>query len=414
MNLIQKLALDVGPILRALTRSRAGAVLIALQCAITLAIITNAIFIIQDRLSKMARPSGVDVDNVFSMNAIPFAPHFDSKASIEADLRALRALPGVVDAAVINAIPLLESGASSVYAARPDSKANEFIGAARYESDAHALNTLGLKLIAGRDFREDEIRGREINSQWENPVVILSKAYADKLFPPDGGSAGTAVGKTLYDGNQTPIPIVGIVERAQAPWIGWGQLEYSAFFSNYRLSFARYIVRAAPGERDRLMAEVEKVLTSSSSGRLIVSIKSQTEIEARTYGEYRAMAVILLSVIVLIVIITGLGIVGLASFNVNARKKQIGTRRALGAQRSDIVRYFLVESWLITTAGALVGCGLSFALSYWMVNTFDLPPLDWRYIPVGVVFLWVLGQLAVLVPARRASLLAPALATRSV
>jgi len=126
------------------------------------------------------------------------------------------------------------------------------------------------------------------------------------------------------------------------------------------------------------------------------------------------MAIILVSVIVLIVIITGLGIVGLASFNVNARKKQIGTRRALGAQKGDIVRYFLVESWLITTAGAIIGAGLSFGLSYWMVNTFDLPPLDWHYIPVGVVFLWVLGLVAVLVPARRASQLAPALATRSV
>lgn len=414
MNLVQKLALDAGPILRALTRSRAGPVLIALQCAITLAIITNAIFIIQDRLQKMARPSGVDVDNVFSMNAIPFAPNFDVKASVEADLRALRALPGVVDAGVINAFPLLESGGSSSFTATADAKPAEFISAARYESDAHALNTLGLKLIAGRDFREDEIRSREANSQWDNPVAILSKAFADKLYPPDGGSAGTAVGKTVYDSNKTPIPIVGIVERAQAPWVNWGQLEYSAFFSNYRLSFTRYIVRTAPGERDRLMAEAEKVLSAGNSGRLINQMKSQTEIEARTYGEYRAMAVILLSVIVLIVIITGLGIVGLASFNVNARKKQIGTRRALGAQKGDIVRYFLVESWLITTAGAVIGAGLSFGLSYWMVNTFDLPPLDWRYIPVGVGFLWVLGLVAVLVPARRASQLAPALATRSV
>lgn len=414
MNLFQKLALDLGPIARALTRSRAGAVLIALQCAITLAIITNAIFIIEDRLAKMARPSGVDVDNVFSMNAIPFAPNFDSRGSIEADLKTMRAVPGVVDAAVVNAFPLLESGGSSTYAAKPDAKPAEYVGAARYEGDAHVLNTLGLKLIFGRHFRDDEIQVREANSQYQNAVTILTKAYADKMFPPDGGSAGTAVGKALYDSNQTPMPIVGIVERAQTPWISWGQLEYSAFFSNYRLVFTRYIVRTEPGARDRLMPEIEKLLTASNSGRIINSMKSQTDIEARTYGEYRAMAVILVSVIVLIVVITGLGIVGLASFNVNARKKQIGTRRALGAQKGDIVRYFLVESWLITTAGAVIGAGLSFALSFWMVNTFNLPPLDWRYIPIGVFFLWVLGLVAVLVPARRASQLAPALATRSV
>ena len=97
----------------------------------------------------------------------------------------------------------------------------------------------------------------------------------------------------------------------------------------------------------------------------------------------------------------------------NARKKQIGTRRALGAQKGDILRYFLVESWLVTTAGAAIGALLSFALSFWLVNTFSLPPLDWRLVPAGAVFLWTLGLLAVLPPARRAANLPPALATRS-
>lgn len=413
MNVLKNFFSDTGPILRALTRSRAGPILIALQCAITLAILTNAIFIIQDRLQKMARPSGMDVENVFWFYSIPFTADFDPNAVLKEDMRRLRALPGVVDASISTGVPLSGGGSSSAFAAKAEAKTEEFVRAGYYETDDHGLNTFGVKLIAGRNFLPEEVKERAPLTERSGGAAILTKAYADKLFPPDGGS-GRAVGQNLYGKTGQPMPIVGIVERAQTPWITWGELEHSVFFSSYQAAFSRYLVRVEPGQRDRLIPEVEKLLAEISRDRIVNYLKTQTQTEQDAYSQYRAMAVILIVVIVLIVAITALGIVGLASFNVNARQKQIGTRRALGAQKGDIVRYFLVESWLITTAGALIGAGLSFGLSFWMVNTFDLPPLDWRYIPVGVGLLWVLGIVAVLIPARRASQLAPALATRSV
>lgn len=411
MNFLQTLQRDAGPILRALTRSRAGAVLIALQCAITLAILTNAIFIIQDRLQKMGRPSGVDTDNVFIIRTVPLKKPENYRDDIERDLTALRALPGVVNASVTSSMPLSGGGSSTSLRAALGDKPGSGVGFAYYETDEQGLESFGLKLVAGRNFKAEEITAWANNSERQGGSLIVSQAYASKLFP-----KGDALGKPLYDDNGKSVTIVGIVERLQAPWINWGELEYGVLLSQYTLDpvFIKYIVRAEPGQRDRVMAAVEKKLTEINPQRVVREPKTQTEIEAKTYASYRAMAVILSAVIVLIVAVTALGIVGLASFNVNARKKQIGTRRALGAQKGDIVRYFLVESWLITSAGAVLGAGLSFALSYWMVNTFDLPPLDWRYIPVGVVFLWILGQLAVLLPARRASQLPPALATRSV
>lgn len=412
---MKKLYLDAGPILRALTRSRAGPVLIALQCAITLAILTNAIFIIQDRLKKMARPSGVDVENVFTLRTLPIHTPVNYQNDIERDLSAIRALPGVADAAVISSLPLSGGGSSTGLRTSLDEKPGSGKSFGYYESDLHTLDTLGLKLVAGRNFKPEEIQTYANNSERNNGSVIASESYVRRIFP-KLGELSEALGKPLYADDGKYVTIVGIVERLQTPWINWGELDSAVLLSQYTLDpvFVRYIVRAKPGERDRLMPEVEKLLGQLDGGRVVREPKTQADIEAKAYASYRAMATILLFVIVLIVAITALGIVGLASFNVNARKKQIGTRRALGAQKGDIVRYFLVESWLITTVGAVIGVGLSFALSWWMVNTFDLPRLDWRYIPVGVVFLWVLGQLAVLVPARRASQLTPALATRSV
>jgi putative ABC transport system permease protein len=99
---------------------------------------------------------------------------------------------------------------------------------------------------------------------------------------------------------------------------------------------------------------------------------------------------------------------------VNVRRKQIGTRRAVGARRIDIVRYFMVENWLLTTGGVLIGAVLAFAFGQWLSAEYSLPRLQPMYVAAGIVLLWILGQLAVFVPARRAAAIPPAIATRTV
>ena len=125
------------------------------------------------------------------------------------------------------------------------------------------------------------------------------------------------------------------------------------------------------------------------------------------------MIKILSFVVLLLTIITGLGIVGLASFNVSRRTRQIGIRRALGATKPAIVRYFLIENTIVSAIGLVVGGGLAVALNIAMVEAFSVEPLAWYIIPVGMVALWLVGQLAVAGPARRASNITPAIATRS-
>ena len=126
------------------------------------------------------------------------------------------------------------------------------------------------------------------------------------------------------------------------------------------------------------------------------------------------MMIILGAVIICLLTITALGIVGMASFWVAQRTKQIGTRRALGATRMSILRYFLTENFLITTAGLLVGAILTYVFSFWLMAHFEGKLLPWHYVPIGFLCLWVLGQIAVLGPATRASRVSPATATRSV
>jgi putative ABC transport system permease protein len=112
--------------------------------------------------------------------------------------------------------------------------------------------------------------------------------------------------------------------------------------------------------------------------------------------------------------ITGLGIVGLASFSVARRTKQIGTRRALGATRPAILRYFMLENFLISTVGVVGGAIIAIGINMWMVDAFGLQRIAWYLIPAAMLTLWIVGQVAVLGPARRATMVPPALATRSV
>ena len=126
------------------------------------------------------------------------------------------------------------------------------------------------------------------------------------------------------------------------------------------------------------------------------------------------MAGILVGVIAALLLVTALGIVGLASFWVQQRRRQIGIRRAIGATRSDILRYFQTENFLIVSFGIAIGMLLAFLLNLLLMKSYELPHLPLYYLPVGALVLWALGQLAVLGPALRAAAVPPVVATRSV
>jgi len=112
--------------------------------------------------------------------------------------------------------------------------------------------------------------------------------------------------------------------------------------------------------------------------------------------------------------VTALGIAGLANFWVQQRTRSIGIRRAIGATRSDILRYFQTENFLIVTGGIVLGGVLAVALNLLLMTHYELPRLPLWYLPIGALALWSLGQLAVLSPALRAARVPPVVATRSV
>lgn len=404
--------MEFGPIWRAMLRNKTAFVLIALQIAVTMAIMVNAFAIIQERMRLMDRPSGIDEDNIFYLSSIGFAEDFDSRAAITADLDRLRNLPGVVDAIATNTVPLQGGGWSSGLQTTPGDDVDG-TGVAIYFVDEHGIDTFGVDLVAGRNFTPTDVEWHEGSSSRWPPTGIISRAAAETLYPDE--DASTVIGKTVYISNNQPVRIVGIVDRLQAAWKSWDGVERSMLVPMYRFSSGmRYVIRTEPGQRDALMPQVEEMLAGSNPDRIVRSMSTMTETRARSYLEDSAMIKLLVFTVSLLTAITGLGIVGLASFNVARRTRQIGTRRALGASRPAILRYFLLENLLVSSVGIVSGAILAVGLNIWMVQTFDLTPVAWYIIPAAMIALWLVGQAAVLGPARRASLVPPAVATRSV
>ncbi|HTV85033.1 MAG TPA: FtsX-like permease family protein [Dyella sp.] len=407
--------LQIKPILRALKRHKAGTVLIVLQIALTLAIVCNALFIINERVARMSRPTGMDESNLLVIqNHWVGASAQIIPTLTKADLLTLRRLPGVEDATQINAYPL--GNKSTTEGIRLDPNVKPYISlAAEYFVDDHTLTTMGVQLVAGRNFRADEIHA--IDPQMERPAseVIITEALADKLYP-----SGNALGKPIYIGNDSPSPstVIGIVGRLQAPSPNTSFVDCAVLLPSLLANDdGSYLIRSKPGQLATIAKDAPAALIKLDRMRVFLpehGIQTFDVVRAEAYKSDRGLAMVLGSICVVLLIITGAGIVGLTSFWVGQRRKQIGVRRALGATRGDILAYFLTENLLLSLIGLLIGTVLGICLSEWLVIRFEMQRLSFLYLLTSSVVLLLLGQAATLNPAFKASRVPPVEATRSV
>ncbi|KGK01024.1 ABC transporter permease [Thalassotalea sp. ND16A] len=401
---------ELGLIFRALLRNKVGALLISLQIALTLTIMVNAIFMMQQRSEQMLRPSGLDEANIFYLSNTVFAQDYNQQVYLEDDLALLRQTDGVVDAIQINAIPM-SGGGWSMGLQTEAGEGKDSTGVAVYMVDDHAINTMGLELLAGENFSQTDIEWRASSQNNWPAKTIITKAMALALFPDDWQSA---LGQTAYINQAEPMQITGIVKSLQAPWNGWSGVERSMLVP-YKMETTggRFMIRTEAGRRDELMPIIEKALSESNKGRIIRRVTTMDDTRERSYRAHNAVNKILTSVIAVLTLITGFGIVGLAMFSINRRTKQIGTRRALGATRGQIISFFMIENLMISSFGVLLGVGGAIGLNIWLVSTFSMAPITPGLIIMGVIVLYLVGQVAVLYPARKAAKISPAIATRT-
>ncbi len=410
--------MEIKPIFAALMRNKTGPVLVAVQVALSLAILANALHIVNVRQAVAARPSGVaHEEEVFTLRVRPLTMggHEEQLATQKAQAAALRAVPGVVSVADTNQIPLSNSGN---YNGIGNTRAQgaRLPTAAGYLTPDSLVKTWGMKLVEGRDFNAGDVREINQNASKDFPsTVIISKATGEKLWP----DAGTYVGKKLYFGagdGAREVTIVGVVERLQTPGAVIGNEGEMITMLPARLSGnsrTLYTLRAEPGQLDRVMKDAEQAMRKLHNGQVVVRATTQAEERVKRYRADNALAWMLITVSVLLMMVTASGIVGMASLWVTQRRKQIGVRRALGARKIDILRYFITENLLITSTGIAGGLLGAVALNQLLVSRLELTRLPAEYMLFGAAAFWALGIAAVYGPAWRAASISPAMATRS-
>lgn len=411
--------MDISPIAKVLWRRKGGALLIAAQVALTLAILCNALAVVADKVQLSSRASGVDEAGLFYLKVI--TPGYDDDPfGVQRSTEALlRGLPGVREAAWVNQAPLSQSGSSTMVADESFSVRN--LNSSHYSAGISLVQALGLKLVEGRDFTPDELTELDLRRSREPPPgmkFIVTRALAEQLYP----GAASVLGRTIRLGSTPADPagqIIGVVERLVSPWGRAGWMEGDRFGERAFITPVRvgeretYAVRTAPEDRARLQAEAQQRVLQAVPGRILLSAQSQAELRDRRYRGERWLAGMLMVVSGLLLVMTAAGVVGLASLWVAQRRRQIGVRRALGARRSDIVRHFLMENLMITCTGAALGLTLAVALNGVLLRFTALPTLSPLLLAGGAALMLLLGAAAVLGPALRAARVSPAEATRA-
>jgi putative ABC transport system permease protein len=406
--------MHIRPILATLSRHKTAASLVVLEIALSCAIICNAVFIISNRIADLQVGSGIANDELVYVATSSLLPDINMDAQRRQDVAALSAIPGVKAVSSVNQIPYGGNvWASDIRLERDQPRPTAH--ASLYMDDGQLQSTFGLQVIEGRGFNADEYLDNSAfdpNKVGQSvPAIMLSRALARTLFPNQ-----SAVGKSIYvwGEQQPPSPVVGVIDDLLAP----GETNslanrYHTMVFPIRTSNGAYALRTTPDQREAVLKAASAALLRADPNRLIEQSDTLEQMRIDFHHRDRSVILLLVAVCLALLAVTAFGIIGLASFWVQQRTRQIGIRRALGATRRHILRYFQIENFLLTSIGIVLGLLLAYALNLLLMNRYELPRLPLLYLPASALLLWLLGQAAVFWPARRAAAIPPAVATRS-
>ncbi|OOG47907.1 FtsX-like permease family protein [Rhodanobacter sp. C01] len=410
--------MDILPILSTLRRHKLTSWLLILEIALTCAIVCNAVFLIGQRLQRMDMPSGVAEHELLQIQVADVTSPSNPYARLAEDMAALRQVPGVLSVASSNEVPFGNSSSNGNIRLDP-AQPERTLNATTYFGE-NLVQTLGPRLVSGRDLQSDDfvdveaaLKGLSTGDSKSLPhVTLITQTLAERLWP-----GQNPLGRIIYLTPTVGLRVVGVLDSLARPnAYDQAKAQYSMVVP-LRMGADKdlsYLIRARPEDRANVLAAALVALKKVDPQRVVTMQRSFDEVRRKFFQDDRAMAGMLVGVIVALLIVTALGIVGLASFWVAQRRRTIGVRRALGATRGNILHYFQTENFVLATFGIALGMVLAYGVNLFLMSHYELPRLPGIYFPVGAVLLWLIGQLAVLGPALRAAAVPPVVATRSV
>jgi predicted permease len=334
---------------------------------------------------------------------------FDRRvAFVNAQLEAIRAIPGVVNAGATSQVPLKVNDPQATFYLLAGQSKDSIPGqvALMRTVTREYLPTIGARLREGRFFEMSDQRS-------DLPVAIVNESFVNRNFP-----GRSAIGARFQYGQLNEkgywYTIVGVVKEIRE--VGMEEELRPAVYrllehSNQVGSEPSGIVVRTSVEPESIVAAVRQAIWSVDKNQPIARVQTVEEIVARQLATSSQSSGLMSAFALLALLLASLGLYGVLSYAVTQRTNEIGVRMALGATSNDILLSFGRRGMALTLAGLAIGLVLSVLAARLMTTLFYGFRPD--YVPaVAVVSLVLLGvaALACLVPARRASRIDPMLA----
>jgi predicted permease len=351
---------------------------------------------------------GFEPDGVFTAQlALPPARYDRQQLVVfyERLYQRLSTLPGSTSAALTDRVPLTgaQGPAPVAVGGRPLPPLSERPQANRYLVSPRYFATLGIPILAGRDFDERD-------SARVPHVVIVNETFARRHFPGEN-----PIGRTLITGMvQLPSQIVGVVADVRSAGLNAPpDADYFLPTLQRPEAFTNILVRTNVGPA-AMLPVVRDALRSVDPDLPLLQPQPLSARVARTIADRKLALLLLGGFAVLALVLASLGVYSVMAHLVAFRTSEIGLRMALGASPGSVMRMVLGHGRRLTLLGIALGIAGALVVSRLMRQSlFEVEPADpLVYLALSVTLLLV-AECASFLPARRATLIDPVIALRT-
>ena len=365
------------------------------QTALTLALLVGAGLLIRTMMNVSKVASGYSFDHILSMTVTAVQGEwmgFHTRA-----LERVSALPGVQHAAFAWGVPLTGNnwpGAVELEGQPPAAKATDRLTVPLRAVTQGYFALLGLTVVDGRDFRATDVRDAP-------RVAIVNQSLADRYF-----QGTTAIGKKIWLGpRENPaLEIIGVVSNARTNDLTRGA-EPEIYLSLWQnTAFSKDLILRTTADPRSIAAAVQRELRAVDATAAVENVKTLEQIRNDSLASRTFATQLLVGFAAIGTLLTLVGIYGVLSLSVAARRREIAIRTAVGAQRADIRRLVLTDGVRLIAGGIVTGVVAAVVLSRALRSfLFEVEPTDPIMLTAAAVLFAAIGLLACWMPTRRAT-----------
>ena len=391
------------------SQSRVRAVFVAAEVALSLILLVGAGLLVRSLISVLAVDRGFQAENRMLVTVnVPTSYAPTRIRQVNTDLLArIQQLPGVVSAATVSGRPLSRgsTGMGIGAADQPDVAGSEVPWATWRVVTKDYFKAIGLPLVAGRTFDEQDVIGKP----WR---AIVSKRVADLLWPGQDPIGRTAI---LWKGQSNVRgEVIGVVGNMRERGLEADPTLAIYFPSNGAASASMQIVLHTQSRPQDVVPAIRTLVNDVDPNLPISNVRTLEELVTASVATRRLTMMLLVIFAGLALVLALAGIYGVLSYTVTRRTSEIGVRLAFGAQHRGVLRLVIAQGMRPVVIGAVVGLGAMIFLSRLMTNLlFGIQPYDPLTYATVLAAIVMIGALACYIPARRVLRVDPATALRA-